>query len=102
MYEPMVVKRLAGMLGELARVPSARGDDATRIDVIAALERLKAAVYAAGSTAHSPSYWSTATASAATPTAMPRSGTSITSNPTQPVDRRLRATDVDCVNAAIT
>ena len=47
MYEPMVAKRLAEMLGELAGVPSAAEDDAMRIDVIAALERLKGAVYAA-------------------------------------------------------
>jgi hypothetical protein len=47
MYEPMVGKRLAGMLGELAGVPSAAEDDAMRIDVIAALERLKGPVYAA-------------------------------------------------------
>jgi hypothetical protein len=47
MYESGVVKRLAGMLGELAGVPSAAEDDATRIDVIAALERLKGAVHAA-------------------------------------------------------
>jgi hypothetical protein len=35
------------MLGELANVPLAAEDDAMRIDVIAALERLKGAVYAA-------------------------------------------------------
>ncbi|HEU4543668.1 MAG TPA: DUF222 domain-containing protein [Jiangellaceae bacterium] len=47
MYEPMVVGRLAGMLGELAGVPSAVADDAVRIDVIAGLEKLKAAAAAA-------------------------------------------------------
>ena len=31
----------------MAELPSAAGDDATRVDVIAALEKLKAAVYAA-------------------------------------------------------
>jgi len=47
MYGPMVVKRLAGIAGGLAGVPSAPGDDAARVDVIAALEKLKAAAAAA-------------------------------------------------------
>src|SRR5919106_546364 len=43
----VVVSELAGLLDRLAGLPSAVGDDATRIDVIAGLEKLKAAVYAA-------------------------------------------------------
>src|ERR687892_1519486 len=40
-------QRLAGMVGELAGVPSATDDDAARVDVIAELEKLKAAAAAA-------------------------------------------------------
>ncbi|HEU4542810.1 MAG TPA: DUF222 domain-containing protein [Jiangellaceae bacterium] len=42
-----VVSELAGVVDRLAGVPSAAGDDATRIDVIAGLEKLKAAAAAA-------------------------------------------------------
>jgi hypothetical protein len=42
-----VVERLAGVVGELAGVPSSVADDAVRVDVIAGLEKLKAAAAAA-------------------------------------------------------
>jgi hypothetical protein len=47
MFDKAVVAELAGLVDRLAELPSAAGDDATRVDVIAALEKLKAAVYAA-------------------------------------------------------
>ena len=47
MFDKAGVAELAGLVDRLAGLPSAASDDATRIDVIAALEKLKAAVYAA-------------------------------------------------------
>jgi hypothetical protein len=47
MFDKAVVAELAGLVDRLAELPSAAGDDATRIDVIAGLEKLKAAAYAA-------------------------------------------------------
>lgn len=46
MFDRAVVAELAGLVDRLAELPSAAGDDATRIDVIAGLEKLKAAAYA--------------------------------------------------------
>jgi hypothetical protein len=46
MFDKAVVAELAGLMDRLGGLPSAAGDDATRIDVIAGLEKLKAAVYA--------------------------------------------------------
>lgn len=42
MFDMALVGELAGMVGRLADVPSAVGDDGVRVDVIAELERLKA------------------------------------------------------------
>jgi len=47
MFDKAVVAELTGLMDRLAGLPSAAGNDATRIDVIAGLEKLKAAVYAA-------------------------------------------------------
>ena len=47
MFEGDVVAELTGVVDRLAELPTAVGEDATRIDVIAALEKLKAAAAAA-------------------------------------------------------
>ena len=47
MFDRTVVAELAGLVDRLAGLPSAVDDDATRIDVIGGLEKLKAAAYAA-------------------------------------------------------
>jgi hypothetical protein len=47
MFDEMAVDELAGVVRRLADLPSTVGDDGVRIDVIAALERLKAAAAAA-------------------------------------------------------
>ncbi|HEU4542755.1 MAG TPA: hypothetical protein VFR23_16620 [Jiangellaceae bacterium] len=47
MFDKAVVLELVGLVDRLAELPSAVGDDATRVDVIVAVEKLKAAAYAA-------------------------------------------------------
>ena len=47
MFEEAAVDELTGLVDRLALLPSTAGDDATRVDVIAGLEKLKAAAAAA-------------------------------------------------------
>ncbi len=47
MFDAAVVRELAGLVDRLAGLPAAVGEDAARVDVIAALEKLKAAAAAA-------------------------------------------------------